>query len=297
MNRQQQEAVEAQGHTAIIAGPGMGKTFTITKRAQKMLQAGQSVCMVTFTRESAREMQVRIGNVDRSKFICGTFHALAANQLAESLRVRIMRAGLENFVLRRAFEQAGEEDDELFREIAKEVRDYLAGHKGRSSLSDVASDTWECAKHIMLKERAIAIEAICALAAELIEQGKLPLLNCQQMIVDEFQDVDRHQLQWILSHAEGGVTITVVGDDDQSIYGFRGSLGTKAFRVLMNRLSPCVIKLSINYRSHSEITNLASGLIEHNKQRIKKSIKAHRGAGGRISTAIYPDFKAETNDL
>ncbi len=113
--------------------------------------------------------------------------------------------------------------------------------------------------------------------------GTVPLVPYTHLLIDEYQDSDEIQVDWATMHANAGKIVTVVGDDDQSIYGFRGGSGYEAFRPFEHN-SPNVTRVVLdqNYRSHQEILDIANKVIQNNTSRIPKKLVANKGAGGKV---------------
>ncbi len=134
-------------------------------------------------------------------------------------------------------------------------------------------------------------------SAHAIRAGTAPPIPFSHVLVDETQDVDAVQLDWPLAHAERGAVTVLVGDDDQSVYGFRGALGHLAVDQAVRRLGAQLMRLQINYRSHSEILGLASRLIRHNTHRLSKVLQAHRGPGGLVTLLACPYSQREIEQI
>jgi hypothetical protein len=123
--------------------------------------------------------------------------------------------------------------------------------------------------------------------------GKLKAINSKCLFVDESQDMDQMQLAWCIEHIKAGVICTLVGDDDQSIYRFRGAEGYEGMMRFQTEFGAKQFILNTNYRSKKEILDAANSVIEKNSNRIQKDICAERGVGGSVEVWQCADGVAE----
>ncbi|SUI48198.1 DNA helicase II [Shewanella putrefaciens] len=115
--------------------------------------------------------------------------------------------------------------------------------------------------------------------------GDIEPIGCSHLIVDEYQDTDKVQYAWIKCHGIAGAKITVVGDDDQAVYGFRGSLGVVGMRLFQDDFNVNYHTLSICFRCGEEILNAAGHLVSFNKERINKKMLS--GAKGESEVYLH----------
>jgi superfamily I DNA/RNA helicase len=115
-----------------------------------------------------------------------------------------------------------------------------------------------------------------------MESGEIKPYAFTDLIVDEFQDTDPLQYRWVELHAMAGAHVTVVGDDDQSIYGFRAALGFRGMESFASSFEARRVVLGSNYRCRDEILSAADRVIRNNVDRIPKRLVAERGAGGAV---------------
>lgn len=127
--------------------------------------------------------------------------------------------------------------------------------------------------------------------------GEMPPLPIRWLLVDEAQDMDEIQMEWILLHGRAGIEVTLVGDDDQSLYAFRHALGYEGLQEVTFALSATETTLPINYRCAPNILAHAAKLIAHNKNRAPKKISAHKETPGAISVLRLPDRWAEVDQI
>ncbi|HXN14865.1 MAG TPA: ATP-dependent helicase, partial [Usitatibacter sp.] len=117
------------------------------------------------------------------------------------------------------------------------------------------------------------------------------------LLIDEAQDIDALQLQWIEHHLRAGAELFAVADDDQAVYGFRRALGFKGMKRLSAASGAVSLTLTTNYRSHAELVEYSQQLISHNCYREPKDTNAARGPGGGIAYLRYPDAEAQAADI
>jgi DNA helicase-2/ATP-dependent DNA helicase PcrA len=306
LNPEQLRAVESlQGPLLILAGAGSGKTRVITYRIARLLARGtaqSSILAVTFTNKAAREMAHRVRELAGRKLprlIVSTFHAFG---------VRVLREDGEALGYRPSFSIYDESDREsLLKECARELgfgRDldlYAVGglfSRLKSQLVDWQEETE--AFRPLFKEyqarlrlhNAVDFDDLIRLPIELFESRPEALARYRErfrhFLVDEFQDTSLQQYRLIRLLAEESRNLCVVGDDDQSIYSWRGA-NFENLR-LFERDFPEYqeIKLEQNYRSTARILSVANGLIRNNKARKPKALWSSLGEGDLI-TVVLPE--------
>ena len=298
-NRQQLASIQTLDHTACLAGPGTGKTHMLVGKAKYILNVEPTakICFVTFTRDSKLEIETRIkdelGHL-ASQVVVGTFHSLALQQVkASKPRLKVSCAGLKSLLLRRVIKEIGCEDDST--QITDEIERYQNGLI--NGLSEQTGQCWDMYLQLSENEGQLDLASIAKYALDEMIAKRISILDCDYLFVDEFQDVDKLQLGWALEHARSGVMTTVVGDDDQSIYAFRGSLGYKAFAAFIRVTKPKFVKLVTNYRSAKKIVSYANHLIEYNEERLSKSLIAQSPEEGEIYLKSYSSKEDEISSL
>ena len=300
-------------HALILAGAGSGKTRVLTTRIAWLISTGQvsppGVLAVTFTNKAAKEMQTRLAGMlpinVRGMWI-GTFHGLC-NRL---LRAHYRDAGLPQLfqILDSADQQASVKrllkslnvDDEKF--PPRELCHFINAQKeqGLRAAAVEAYDDW-ARKRIGLyeayeaqcqREGVVDFAELLLRSYELLERNE-PLRRHYQerfrhILVDEFQDTNKLQYRWLKLLAGGGASLFCVGDDDQSIYAFRGAdVGNMAdfereFKVAN------LIRLEQNYRSEGNILDAANAIIKNNPTRLGKNLWTEAGSGEPIR--IYESY-------
>ena len=316
LNAEQLQAVTLPPqHALILAGAGSGKTRVLTTRIAWLIQTGQvdplEVLAVTFTNKAAKEMLARLGtmlpvSMGRSMrhIWVGTFHGLC-NRL---LRAHHRDAGLPQLfqILDSADQLAAIKrllktlnvDDEKF--PPRDLQHFINAQK-EAGLRPHAVDAWDeyTRRRVELyavyesqcqREAGVDFAELLLRSHELLERNEPIRRHYQRrfrhILVDEFQDTNRLQYRWLKLLAdegrEGGGCLFCVGDDDQSIYRFRGAeVGNmrdfeREFRVAN------VIRLEQNYRSHGNILDAANAIIRNNADRLGKNLWTERGCGEPI---------------
>ena len=294
-------------HALVLAGAGSGKTRVLITRMAWLIQTSQasafSLLAVTFTNKAAREMLTRMSAMlplDPRGLWIGTFHGLC-NRL---LRTHHRDAGLpQTFQILDTADQlaaikrllkANSLDDEKF--PLRDVQRYINGAKeeGNRSHQVDADDSYHrrLAEIYRLYEDQCQREGVCDFAELLLRCFELlrdnaPLREHYQrrfrhILVDEFQDTNTLQYKWLRLLAGGGAKIFAVGDDDQSIYAFRGANVGNMPDFEREYARGNVILLEQNYRSYGHILDAANALIGNNSNRLGKNLWTNQGEGEPI---------------
>lgn len=289
LSSQQQEAVNSPAKNILaLCGPGGGKTFCVIQRILRLVADGshpKSIAALTYTNKAADEMVRRLG--DCKIGFCGTLHSFMLNLIQShrhvigyKSRVTVLdeasRTALMNKILftHRVHDSMKAIDEVLARGIPTLTR-------SPSKLELVAKDFYDT----MVRTCTIDFESILIFGLEMLDRFPEIGINISgqkvtHLFVDEFQDcTDRDFLTIQKLPVDNRF---LVGDSDQSIFGFRkGSV--RHIVELAADAKWHKVMLESNYRSNSEICNSAQGLIEHNKNRVKKVTKSERGPGGHVN--------------
>ena len=327
LNPEQRAAVEAtEGPVLVLAGAGTGKTRVLTTRLAHILATrrawpGQMLC-VTFTNKAAREMKERIGaligGVVEGMQWLGTFHSIGAKMLRRHAEL----AGLKsNFTILDSDDQLrlmkqlieAEGVDEK-RWPARTLASMIDGWKNRGlrpdDLSDSEGQAYAFGKGKLLYRQYQ--DRLKALNAADFGDLLLEVLNIlkthpdiladyrdrfRYMLVDEYQDTNVVQYLWLKLLASGTGNVCVVGDDDQSIYGWRGAEVENILRFERDFPGAKVIRLERNYRSTPVILGAASGLIAANKGRLGKTLWTEGDPGEKIKVQGVWDAEEEARNV
>lgn len=304
LNPHQERAVTAPGHCTVLACPGSGKTRVLSARATHLLTNNEKgrLCAVTFTREGADELRSRIlqacGTAYTRRLAAGTFHSIVRAQLnrySKTKMPRLISDGEQMAVLRRCWKEHVVEAP--FDDLVKAVNKIKSG-LSRPKFNDPEI---EAAYHayikIMESEGAIDFSDLLLIAVRRIASGEMPTMPIRWLLVDEAQDMDEVQKEWVLLHGRAGVEVTIVGDDDQSLYEFRHALGYTGIQDISFALAATETTLPVNYRCAPNILGHAAKLISVNQNRAAKKISAHRADTGKIDVRRFPDRWSEVDDL
>jgi DNA helicase II / ATP-dependent DNA helicase PcrA len=321
LNPAQREAVEhVQGPLLVLAGAGSGKTRVLTMRIAALIDRHgvppERIFAVTFTNKAAGEMKHRIGQLlqrDPSGLWIGTFHALSARLLrreAELLgftrRFTIYDEDDRLSLIRRLMEQQGH-STKLFPPRA--VQSVISAAKNRmispselasgasfDRLTQVASEVYAALGPALKAANAMDFDDLL-LHPLTIFREHLDRLRAYQnrfsfILVDEFQDTNRAQYQLIrLLGAHGNVC--AVGDDDQSIYGWRGADVRNMQDFLKDFPGTKLVRLEENYRSTQVVLDAANGVIAENTGRIGKTLTTRRRGGESVTLVAAADERDE----
>ncbi|WP_322999802.1 UvrD-helicase domain-containing protein [Castellaniella sp.] len=305
LNEQQRAAVTLPAqHALVLAGAGSGKTRVLTTRMAWLIQTGQvgpfGLLAVTFTNKAAREMLSRLSAllpINTRGMWVGTFHGLC-NRL---LRAHFREAGLpQTFqildsadqlsAIKRMLKTHGV-DDERFppRDVQRMINgakedglrpkdlDVRDGHARR------LADLYQRYQDQCEREGVVDFGELLLRAYELL-QREAPIREhyqrrFQHILVDEFQDTNVLQYRWLMLLAGSHAPVFAVGDDDQSIYAFRGANVGNMADFEQRHAHGNVIRLEQNYRSHGHILDAANALIAHNAHRLGKNLWTEAGEG------------------
>ncbi|MFS8931413.1 ATP-dependent helicase [Cupriavidus taiwanensis] len=286
LNPAQREVVNLRQHCVAVAVPGAGKTATIAAKAAVLLaNPDVTVGAVTFSKDAAIELRDRIlalaGADAKKRLLAGTFHSLAYKQLGKAAGklADIVHDGVRFAIVGQILQEGGYD---------WKVEDAIAAiERAKMRLSDPPSGTveaqlYEAYQSALSRNGKIDFQDMLRSAVAGMQCGTIGPYRMTHLLVDEYQDCDGLQSRWTALHAAAGSIVTVVGDDDQSIYGFRSALGFRGMEAFIEEFDARPIVLGKNYRSHAEILSIADRVIRNNKDRILKELVAHRGPGGTI---------------
>lgn len=328
LNPQQREAAETiHGPVLILAGAGTGKTRVITHRIAQMIRRGVapgSILAVTFTNKAAKEMQERVrelipktrqtGDTPAEKPTVCTFHSLC---------VRILRQHIERLGYKRNFVIYSEGDQlSVVKKVlgrftsqsekldASAMLSLLSKFKNKGPSALRGSDPNLAAlAEIVLRHyetslracNAVDFDDLILLVLRLFKEHSEALEACraqyQYLMVDEYQDTNFSQFELVRFIADKHRNLCVVGDDDQSIYGWRGAEIANLLELEKYFPEVKVIKLEQNYRSTNTILQAANAVIKNNPRRRGKKLWSESGNGAPITLHTFPDDTEEARTL
>ncbi|HEX5959454.1 MAG TPA: UvrD-helicase domain-containing protein [Hyphomicrobiaceae bacterium] len=321
LNPEQREAVETiDGPVLVLAGAGTGKTRVLTTRIAHILCSGRAqpwqILAVTFTNKAAREMKERIGRllggtVEGMPWL-GTFHAIGVKILRKHGELVGLKSGFTILdvddqlrLLRQVIEGASLDKD---RWPARQLAALIDSWKNRGltpgkvprgesfGFAEGQGTKLYAAYQTRLKElNAVDFGDLLLETIRLFQDHPDVLAEYRHkfryILVDEYQDTNVAQYLWLrLLAGSGSPNLCCVGDDDQSIYGWRGAEVDNILRFEADFPGAKVIRLERNYRSSGHILGAAAGLIAHNKGRLGKTLFTDDDLGERVVlTAIWDD--------
>ena len=297
-----------QGPVLILAGAGTGKTRTVTCRIAHMVDRGispKSILAVTFTNKAALEMRERVGQMVERKaarqIMVSTFHSLCVRILREDIgrlwyktNFTIYSGSEQSGLIRRLIVRHGGITEKI---TPKDVLSSMSRMKnsglGLDSIEDnLTANIAASYQRELQAQNSVDFDDLLILADKLLKEHRDVREAWQQrfryITVDEFQDTNSLQMS-LLGHLVGPEhNVCVVGDDDQSIYGWRGAQISNILEFERFFPNPSIIKLEENYRCTAPILDTANALIRHNLGRRDKTLRAHKGGGEAVRLISMP---------
>ncbi len=320
LNEPQREAVTyGEGSLLVLAGAGSGKTRVITHRIAHLIRnvgvPSSRVIAVTFTNKAAGEMRDRVQallGADALGSWIGTFHSLCLRLL----RREGSRIGLDpRFVIydtddqislvRRLLKEEGSEEGGTPRSILSRIsRAKNAMEKPSEMESRAFTPEWKLAARIyeryeqtLRQSQAVDFDDLLLRTLELFRKNpdvaEEYSSRCEHLLVDEYQDTNRPQYLLIRELSKVNGNVFVVGDEDQSIYRFRGAEIRNILEFERDHADTHTIRLEQNYRSTSTIIQAAGGLIAHNLNRKGKTLWTENADGHKVDLFCAPDDRVE----
>ena len=319
LNKKQIEAVTTSDESALIlAGAGSGKTKVLTSRVAWLIQnqtgSPGGILAVTFTNKAAREMLVRISSqlpINIRGMWVGTFHGLCNRFLKKHHKdanlpeiFQILDSADQKSAIKRVMKSMNI-DEELF--TSKDLQYFINANKEEGvrsthyqsfdDISNKKNEVYSMYEKQCQKEGVVDFAELLLRCLELFQKNVAIKEHYQSIfkhiLVDEFQDTSKLQYQWLKLLTSDKSFIFAVGDDDQSIYGFRGASPGNMKDLQKDFKIKNVIKLEQNYRSKNNILNAANAIIDNNKDRLGKNLWASSGDGDLIRQYTALDDRLE----
>ena len=310
---QRTAATTTEGPLLILAGAGTGKTRVITMRVAYMVERGVDpahILAVTFTNKAAAEMRERLAKMiepaQAKKVTMSTFHALCLR----ILRTNIDRLGYkQNFSIYDEGDQIGLIKKIITRTAARDEK--LDPQVAKAAISKAKNNGWAPPtddetlvgavfaryRNELKTANAVDFDDLLLLTVQLLSEHHDVQQRWRErfryIMVDEFQDTNRLQLELVRLLADEKHNVAVVGDDDQSIYGWRGAEVSNILEFEHHFPNPRVVKLEENYRSTNAILNTANSLIKNNPRRRPKRLWSSRGEGDKVRLIESPNDREE----
>ena len=315
----QKKAIEhGAGPLMVLAGPGSGKTFVITHRIKYLIKGSginpAHILVVTFSRAAAKEMRDRFEKLYGKSYVTfGTFHSVffsilktaygfSAEQIAsDELRYTLIKELIKKNEI--VNEDINTLSGNLLNEIAliKQDNINIKNYYSNSIASDTFKKLYREYESELESRNKLDFEDMLLLTYELLSERKDILKAVQEryqyILVDEFQDINFLQYNIIKLMAGKEQNITVVGDDDQSIYRFRGARPEIMLGFERDFRNVSKVFLDINFRSTTQIVDASTKLISFNSKRFPKTFKANNGSGAPVSVIEFKNPFAEVNTI
>ena len=317
---QRQAVTHADGPALVLAGPGSGKTAVITARIDSLVNSQgireANILVVTFTKAAATEMRLRYKAMSsgRDSLVSfGTFHSVfftilqhafnlgRQNILTVEDKYNFIRDAVGNEVITSGTE------NEFLGDILNEISVV------KNSDTDILSYTPKCMDREgfirvfreydkrLKSNRLYDFDDMLLETCRLFKSDPAALRAWQDkfryILVDESQDMNELQYRIILMLAGENMNLFMVGDDDQSIYGFRGAKPGILTKFAKETKDVRIYRLGENFRSREEILKAASIVISENRERFEKNAKAVRGGGGKVEIAVYDGIYRQNIDI
>lgn len=316
-NAAQQEAISfLNGPCLTLAGPGSGKTTVLTHRIRHLIKYGKvkpsEILVVTFTRAAAGEMKQRylkLMGEERTTVTFGTFHSVFFTILKYAYHYQaenVIREGQKEALIRRLIYKhhiAYEDEKDCIRQLCSEISEIKNGnlslqhYYSKNCAEESFRQLYTDYENFLHRERLIDFDDMLVYTYELFSKRKDILARWQQkfryILIDEFQDINGMQYAVVRMLAQPENNLFVVGDEDQSIYGFRQANPEIMLNFFRDYPEAKKILLDVNYRSDGNIVAAAGRLIAHNTKRFEKNIRASHKAAESIVIQNFRDKKEE----
>jgi ATP-dependent DNA helicase Rep len=319
LNPAQREAVDyMDGPLLVLAGAGSGKTGVITQKIGSLIRqsgiAPHRIAAITFTNKAAKEMHERVGRLIGSGadgLIISTFHSLGVRILRQEGRALGLKAGFSIFdagdALALCQERAGNIDKARMRQLQSRISLWKNSMLDAEQAMAAAQDDTDRAAAALYVEyerslrayQAVDFDDLIRLPVQLFEQHEEIAQKWRSriwhLLVDEYQDTNKCQYRLMRLLTDGRESLTAVGDDDQSIYAWRGASADNLHALKTDYPRLKVIKLEQNYRSTGQILGAANALIAHNPKLFDKRLWSEIGNGAPIRIQTSRNDEEEAN--
>ena len=325
LNSEQKAAVESFGQPVLIfAGAGSGKTRVLTHKIAHLINnnliEAENILALTFTNKAADEMRVRVNKIIKSKstmVTMGTFHSICA---------KILRSEIHNLGYTSEFSIFDTQDQVSLIKVLLEPMDFPknyitpkdlrfkisyfknrlispkeAKQKAKIMIDKHYAELYEQYQQALEKNNAVDFDDLLLLPLEIFDKHPKILEKYQKLwkyiLVDEYQDTNKPQFMFVKSLAKKHQQICVVGDDDQSIYGWRGADISNILDFEKTFKKCEIFKLETNYRSTSYILDAAYSVVKNNHKRAPKELVAHNGEGEKLGLMQTNDEMEEADAI
>lgn len=320
LNPRQQEAVEyISGPLLVLAGAGSGKTSVITRKIAYLIETcgieARHIAAVTFTNKASREMKERVNTLVSGKaargLIVSTFHNLGLTILRREHKTLGMKPGFSLFddqdsrILLRDLLLDQKEDSDKINVVQSQISNWKnemitpqqAIAASTEPLDILCARAYEAYERHLRAYNAVDFDDLILVPVRLFDEHPEVLQRWQNriryLLVDEYQDTNLSQYRLVRQLVGHRTGLTVVGDDDQSIYAWRGARPENLVQLAKDFPSLKLVKLEQNYRSTSRILKAANTLIANNPHVFEKTLWSEMGMGDPIRLIHLPNEEAE----
>jgi superfamily I DNA/RNA helicase len=324
LNPEQAAAVRStEGPLLILAGAGTGKTRVITMRVAFLIAQGvppEQILAVTFTNKAATEMRERLARMivpeQAKKVTMSTFHALCMRLLRQDIdklgykkNFSIYDEGDTTGLIKKIITRKAAKDEKLDPNLAKSLISKAKNNGWREvtpgDAQSLVAEVYAAYQQELKTLNAVDFDDLLVLAVQLLTEHAAVREKWQRkfgyLMVDEFQDTNRLQMELVTHLADERRNVAVVGDDDQSIYGWRGAEVSNILEFEAHFPHPKVVKLEQNYRSTNAILGTANALIKNNPRRRPKQLWSAQQGGDKVRVVAMSDDRQEaefiTNEI
>ena len=310
LNPRQKEAVKyIDGPCLVLAGAGSGKTSVITEKIAYLIEecgySARNVAAVTFTNKAAREMKERVSKLVSGQAAHGltvsTFHNLGLNIIRRECRALGYKSSFSIFdsedarsLIKELMLRDGDLDTDLLDMVQNQISSWKSGliepeqaiNTAESNSEQTLALIYERYNQALLAYNAVDFDDLIRLPTQLFHRDKSILEKWQRkiryLLVDEYQDTNSSQYDLVKQLIGERGSLTVVGDDDQSIYAWRGARPENLSLLKQDFPNLHVVKLEQNYRSTARILRVANRVISHNPHEFDKTLWSELGLGEEI---------------
>ncbi len=323
LNNRQSEAVRyIDGPCLVLAGAGSGKTSVITQKIAYLIEEcgyhARNIAAVTFTNKAAREMKARVGKLIKGRASHGlavsTFHTLGLNIIRKEVTKIGYKPGFSIFdaedaraLLKELMLKESDFDNDMLDRIQNQISQWKTelqspGHiqsRAENQVEQIFALVYQRYNEALQAYNAIDFDDLIRLPTELFQQSPEVLVRWQKriryLLVDEYQDTNSSQYELVKLLLGNRNGLTVVGDDDQSIYAWRGAKPENLAQLTHDYPNLKVIKLEQNYRSKARILKVANEIISHNPHVFEKKLWSELGVGEliRVVKCVNEDAEGE----
>ena len=326
LNDHQQEAVkQVDSPLLVLAGAGSGKTSVITSKIAYLIRergmAARNICAVTFTNKAAREMRERVGKMlsreEAKGLTVSTFHSLGLDIIRKEVKHLGYKSGFSLFdtedtkaLIRDLMHKDAQVDADIINQVQHLIsnwkNDLLEPEMAAQASEDnpsarLAAQVYEHYNRHLRAYNAVDFDDLIRLPVLLFQQQPEVLEKWQHrmhyLLVDEYQDTNISQYRLVKLLTNLRKTFTVVGDDDQSIYAWRGARPENLIQLGADFPNLKIIKLEQNYRSTGRILKAANQLIANNPHLHEKNLWSQLGYGDPIRVIECPNEEAEAERI